>query len=449
MSSFTVTPNRSDLEVEQSLGKVDLRCAPKIVTDLSYADFFLAPSRRLTGDIENEDFLLINKPPDVRMNGEFSVTVENIILYLRPDLRADQLRWVHRLDFATSGVLCVALTREAARHASIAFEERKTKKQYLAVLEGVLDTSQWPTLDYIDSLTREQKRQRLDSIPDFISEHSEQCVRTWQDKARDSNLSAALNALRKLHALSGGGDSEIEAMIALDEAHFLKDRRSRKALRKLLKARGVLEMLALPHSEATCFSDAAIEEKQLRKEMKVSALAERVKASETMRSEEEESYIYREVNGEGCETLNVRVPLAEVEGQFEVIRANAMYPGKDCETRVQVLEVGKYLGKDVTKVLFTPITGRRHQLRLHAQALGHPIVGDATYCQDYDSSCQRMMLHAWNLSLEFDRRYYNKGGQRTLELNSDDPFPIISGVLAPVLPRHVIERQRNERFNGI
>jgi hypothetical protein len=33
----------------------------------------------------------------------------------------------------------------------------------------------------------------------------------------------------------------------------------------------------------------------------------------------------------------------------------------------------------VTKVLLRPVTGRRHQLRLHCYCLGHPIVGDYTY----------------------------------------------------------------------
>lgn len=45
---------------------------------------------------------------------------------------------VHRLDMDTSGLLVLALTREAQRHLSIQFQERRTQKHYLALLEGHL-----------------------------------------------------------------------------------------------------------------------------------------------------------------------------------------------------------------------------------------------------------------------------------------------------------------------
>lgn len=54
----------------------------------------------------------------------------------------------------------------------------------------------------------------------------------------------------------------------------------------------------------------------------------------------------------------------------------------------------------VTKVLLQPITGRRHQLRIHLRACGHAIVGDVTYAQaDHDKP--RMILHAWRLALQY------------------------------------------------
>jgi 23S rRNA-/tRNA-specific pseudouridylate synthase len=57
----------------------------------------------------------------------------------------------------------------------------------------------------------------------------------------------------------------------------------------------------------------------------------------------------------------------------------------------------------VTKVLLMPVTGRRHQLRVHMAALGHPIVGDCTYLPADDDK-PRMMLHAWRLQLGFAAR---------------------------------------------
>lgn len=43
---------------------------------------------------------------------------------------------VHRLDRGTSGVLVVAKDTEAARHLSRQFEERRARKEYVAVVEG-------------------------------------------------------------------------------------------------------------------------------------------------------------------------------------------------------------------------------------------------------------------------------------------------------------------------
>ena len=43
-------------------------------------------------------------------------------------------RFVHRLDYATSGCLCVALTKKGARWGHKAFAKRYVKKHYLALV---------------------------------------------------------------------------------------------------------------------------------------------------------------------------------------------------------------------------------------------------------------------------------------------------------------------------
>jgi 23S rRNA pseudouridine1911/1915/1917 synthase len=45
-----------------------------------------------------------------------------------------------------------------------------------------------------------------------------------------------------------------------------------------------------------------------------------------------------------------------------------------------------------------PLTGRRHQVRVHLAHAGLPIVGDPTYGHA-DSRVSRLMLHAWRLAL--------------------------------------------------
>jgi len=80
--------------------------------------------------------------------------------------------------------------------------------------------------------------------------------------------------------------------------------------------------------------------------------------------------------------------------------------GKACETRFEVLARGvltlrgKFLGAPVAKVRVTPVTGRRHQIRVHAAHSGHPIVGDNAYSDDRDSF--RTFLHAHVLEMPFE-----------------------------------------------
>ena len=45
---------------------------------------------------------------------------------------------VHRLDMATSGLMVLALTREAHRQLSMQFAERRVGKRYLALVDGVV-----------------------------------------------------------------------------------------------------------------------------------------------------------------------------------------------------------------------------------------------------------------------------------------------------------------------
>lgn len=55
---------------------------------------------------------------------------------------------------------------------------------------------------------------------------------------------------------------------------------------------------------------------------------------------------------------------------------------------------------NTTRIQLKPVTGRSHQLRVHMQALGHPIIGDPLYANDDHTCTPRMMLHASALGLK-------------------------------------------------
>ncbi len=75
--------------------------------------------------------------------------------------------------------------------------------------------------------------------------------------------------------------------------------------------------------------------------------------------------------------------------------------GKPSQTRWRVLaHEHDARGRPQTRLELEPVTGRTHQLRVHLQAIGHPILGDALYADaDTRARCPRLLLHASRLSL--------------------------------------------------
>lgn len=98
--------------------------------------------------------------------------------------------------------------------------------------------------------------------------------------------------------------------------------------------------------------------------------------------------------------------------------------GKPAQTKITVVQRGLYTYREektgteksipVSKVSLSPISGRRHQLRVHLQHIGHPIVGDFNYEIEYTDTF-RMMLHAHKICFPFT-------GSEELKAEAEDPF---------------------------
>jgi tRNA pseudouridine32 synthase/23S rRNA pseudouridine746 synthase len=72
--------------------------------------------------------------------------------------------------------------------------------------------------------------------------------------------------------------------------------------------------------------------------------------------------------------------------------------GKPSQTRWRVL--AHDAGADTTRLELEPVTGRSHQLRVHLQSLGHPILGDGLYAPpEVQARAPRLLLHASELRL--------------------------------------------------
>lgn len=72
--------------------------------------------------------------------------------------------------------------------------------------------------------------------------------------------------------------------------------------------------------------------------------------------------------------------------------------GKPALTKWQVIRREDH---NITRVLLIPITGRTHQLRLHMQSLGHPILGDDLYAPpEALALATNLQLHAEKLDFD-------------------------------------------------
>ena len=309
--------------------------------------------------LQTSDFLFIHKPHDVRMDGNFAVTCEKIIQHKWPGLR---FRHCHQLDFATSGALAYAASGEAAAAAQLLFEERRVTKNYLAVVEG-----------------------HISEIP--IKEGVRKCA--------EVELSSEIIKMRTREAVHGFSQKRPR----VDDKQDKDD--NDKQLPIISQT-----SVTTPHLQFIIdfpIAPVAVNDFRMR--------------------------------------LGIKTGATSATG-------DTLYDGQSASTMVEVLQLGFFEGREASKLLLTPITGRRHQLRLHALLIGHPIIGDATYNHRYISkvtsedgvippllndesvavlmakerslrqasstkgeeesqkeddeySRQRMLLHAWKLSLDF------------------------------------------------
>ena len=72
--------------------------------------------------------------------------------------------------------------------------------------------------------------------------------------------------------------------------------------------------------------------------------------------------------------------------------------GKPSETRFKIIK--RYQAQALIEA--KPLTGRTHQVRVHAYALGHPLVGDALYGASETHLIARPALHAYSLTIELN-----------------------------------------------
>ncbi|MCE9686373.1 pseudouridine synthase [Shewanella sp. AS16] len=91
----------------------------------------------------------------------------------------------------------------------------------------------------------------------------------------------------------------------------------------------------------------------------------------------------------------IELPIAKDVERFPLQKI-CFATGKPAVSEYRVLE--RLSTPKTTRVCFTPVSGRTHQLRIHSQQMGHPILGCDLYASDEAFGlAKRLMLHATSI----------------------------------------------------
>ncbi|HOY12880.1 MAG TPA: pseudouridine synthase [Saprospiraceae bacterium] len=123
---------------------------------------------------EDDEILVINKPPNfLSVPGKkIQDSVYTRVKALYPYATGPLI--VHRLDMSTSGLLVIAKTKYVHQNLQSQFTKRKVSKRYIAILEGVLQTSEG-TIDLPLRVDLENRPHQL-----VCYEHGKHAITHWK-----------------------------------------------------------------------------------------------------------------------------------------------------------------------------------------------------------------------------------------------------------------------------
>jgi len=117
---------------------------------MGYNFFDMSEAQKISNEVkiiyEDDDILAINKPAGLVVHGSDNSLV-SWLLNKYPEIKnvgedPERPGIVHRLDKDTSGILLVAKNQKAFEYLKEQFQNRKIKKKYLALIEGVIKSEQ-------------------------------------------------------------------------------------------------------------------------------------------------------------------------------------------------------------------------------------------------------------------------------------------------------------------
>lgn len=89
--------------------------------------------------------------------------------------------------------------------------------------------------------------------------------------------------------------------------------------------------------------------------------------------------------------------------------------GKSSRTYYRVTDFAE--NSNTARLDVVPVTGRTHQIRVHLQSIGHPLLGDRLYApEDITRQADRLLLHASTLE------FYHPLTKLLLKIYSEPEF---------------------------
>ncbi len=88
---------------------------------------------------QDSDIVVVDKPPAMLTHSNSFDRTSPTVLAVMGSRMGQSVKTVHRLDRMTTGVMVLALTKEAAGNLSEQFRLRSVEKRYIAIVRGHLD----------------------------------------------------------------------------------------------------------------------------------------------------------------------------------------------------------------------------------------------------------------------------------------------------------------------